>query len=465
MPRRDPLDPRDRDLPPELRGSHPGPRSLALADRLGRLESRNVTYRGDGFPIFWARAEGSNVWDVDGNRYVDLSAGFAVAAVGHGHPRVIEAIRSQAGELVHGMGDVHPAAVKVELLERLAALAPVSAPRAVLGTSGAEAVEVALKTACLLTGKPGALCFTAAYHGLTYGALSVTDRAYFRAPFEAQLNPHVLRAPYPHPFRPPEPLESAPDLAAAALTEVERILDTERGSRVGAVLLEPIQGRGGDVVPPAGFLRGVAEMCERRGVLLILDEIYTGLGRAGSRFACDEESVSPDILCVGKALSGGMPIAACLGSEEVMDAWPRSRGEAMHTSTFMAHPIACAAALAALEVIREEGLVERSRELGRRWIRLLDETLDGRPGVGEVRGRGLMIGIDLVRDGDHRTPDPGLAGRVVRSALRVGWILLTGGPDGNVLSLSPPLNVEWGSLERAAEMLGAVVQSCSGDRG
>lgn len=453
---------------PELRGKVPGPASRELARRLSAVESRNVTLLSEGFPIFWDRAEGSNVWDRDGNRYVDLTAGFGVAAAGHRHPRVVEAIREQAGRLAHGMGDVHPAAVKVELLERLAELAPFPEARSVLTTSGSDAVEVALKTACLHTGKPGVLAFSGAYHGLGYGALAVTDRAHFRAPFLAQLNPHVLRAPFPHPYRPPArllemepPSGSSRDdpeaLAAAALREVEALLDGEGGERVGATIVEPLQGRGGEVVPPEGFLEGLARICRRRGLLLILDEIFTGFGRTGVRFACRAEGVTPDLLCVGKALSGSMPIAACLGPRGVMEAWPASSGEAMHTSTFLGHPIGCAAALASLEVIEGEELPARAAEEGGRWIRALREMASGHEAVGEVRGRGLAVGLDLVRDRESRRPAGRLAFDIVTRALASGWILLGGGPDGNVISLSPPLNVERSILEEAVEVLDRVL--------
>lgn len=444
---------------PHLRAHPPGPASARLAERLARVESRNVTFRSSRFPVFWQRARGSNVWDADGNRYVDLTAGFGVAAVGHAHPRVVAAVREQASTLLHGMGDVHPPEVKVRLLERLAELAPWSDPRGVLGVSGSEAVEIALKTAALATGRPGVLAFTGAYHGLAYGALALTDRAAFRAPFEAQLNPHVLRAPYPHPYRPPEGLTgAAPDeLAAAALERVAELLDGPGGARVGAVVVEPLQGRGGEVMPPPGFLGGLASLCRERGLLLVADEIYTGFGRAGSRFASVGEGVVPDLLCVGKALSGGMPISACLAPAEVMDAWPPSPGEAMHTSTFLGHPVACAAALAALEVLEGEDLAARAATVGGSWREELAALAARHPAVGDVRGRGLMVGLDLVRDPETREPDPDLGRRVVLGALRRGWIVLPGGPAGNVLSLSPPLTVETALLEASVAMLDEVL--------
>jgi 4-aminobutyrate aminotransferase len=398
------------------------------------------------------------VWDADGNRYVDLTAGFAVAATGHRNPRSVKAIRRQIAHLLHGMGDVYPPSAKVNLLERLAALSPLAGTRSVLASSGAEAVEIALKTARLFTQKPGVAAFTGAYHGLTYGALAVTDRAHFREPFEDQLNPYVVRTPFPHPYRPPASLgEAGGDLGPAALDALDELLEGAAGQRVGAVIVEPIQGRGGDVVPPHGFLAGLADLCRSRSLLLIVDEVYTGFGRTGHMFAFEAEGIVPDLVCIGKALTGALPLAACLGSTEVMAAWPTSEGEAIHTSTFLGNPVACAAAMASLSEIERRGLPARAADEGRRWKDRLRELAERHYSVGDVRGRGLMIGIDLVADRRTRRPDPELASRAVAGALRRGWILLAGGPDGNVLSLSPPLTISRQLLEAATRMLDDVL--------
>jgi len=234
---------------------------------------------------------------------------------------------------------------------------------------------------------------------------------------------------------------------------VRTLLESDDGAAVGAVIVEPIQGRGGDIVPPQGFLRGLADLCRERGLLLIVDEIYTGLGRAGSWFACEDEDVVPDLLCVGKALSGTLPIAACIGSKDVMESWPPSGGEAIHTSTFLGNPLACAAGLASLGEIKRRDLIARSASEGERWMGELRETLTTHRAVGEVRGRGLMIGIDLVADPSTREPNPELAGKVVTEALRSGWIVLAGGPAGNVISLSPPLSLSRDLMGAATRML------------
>ncbi len=431
------------DLPPRVASPPPGRISLSLADRLAGVESRNVTYRSRESPIFWKKARGSNVWDPDGNRYVDLTAGFGVAAAGHGNRRVVSAIRRQLARQLHGLGDVHPPVAKVKLLELLAELSPWDETRTVLGNSGSEAVEAALKTARLATGRPGVLAFTGAYHGLTYGALALTDGAHFREPFADQLNPHVVRAPYP---------EGPDSDAGAALQAVDASLDTPEGERVGCVIVEPILGRGGIVEPPAGFLAGLAERCRARGMLLIFDEIYTGCGRTGDWFAFQHEDVTPDLLCLGKSMSGALPISACLGSAEVMSAWPPSTGEAIHTSTFLGNPLACAGATASLLEIRRRELPVRAAAVGARWRKGLAELSDRHEVVAGVRGRGLMLGLELT-DPETGGPATELAGRVVLESLRRGWIVLADGPGGNILALTPPLTIGEQLLDRTTETL------------
>jgi 4-aminobutyrate aminotransferase len=437
-------------LLPCVRVPPPGPESRRLAAELARVESPNVTYLADDFPVFWSEARGANVRDVDGNVYVDLTAAFAVAGPGHAHPRIVAAVQAQAARLMHGMGDVHPPAVKVELLRALAEVAPGGLDRAILASSGAEAVEAALKTAAIATGKPRVLAFTGAYHGLTYGALAASGREDFRAPFAAQLADIAVFAPYPYLYRSPFGRDPE-EVCAATLRRVEELLDASEG--IGAILVEPVQGRGGDVVPPDGFLPGLRRLCDARGLLLIADEIYTGFGRTGRWFACEHWGVVPDLLCVGKGMTGGMPFAACIGTGAVMEAWPRSTGEAIHTSTFLGHPLGCAAALASIAVLREERLVERSAELGARTMRRLREMTADHPHVGEVRGLGMMIGIELVRDRESRVPAPELAGRVVVETLRRGVLTLGGGIHGNVLSLSPPFVITDAQVDAALDVL------------
>ncbi|MEW5929250.1 MAG: aspartate aminotransferase family protein [Gemmatimonadota bacterium] len=445
-------------LLPRLVIPPPGPRSRALATELAKWESPNVTYLADDFPVFWEAARGANVRDVDGNVYVDLTAAFAVAGIGHAHPRVVEAVQRQAATLLHGMGDVHPPAVKVELLRALADAAPGGLTRSVLASSGAEAVEAALKTAVMATGKPRVLAFHGGYHGLTYRALSVSGREDFRAPFSAQLGASAVFVPFPYPYRSPFGRDPE-EVCAATLRLIEHTLDTPGSASegIGAVLVEPIQARGGDVVPPDGFLPGLRRICDERGLLLVLDEVYTGFGRTGRWFACEHQGVVPDVMVVGKGLTGGFPFAACIGTDAVMEHWPRSRGEAIHTSTFLGHPVGCAAALASMAALREERLVERSAQLGARMLARLEEMAADHPRVGEVRGRGTMIGVEMVRDRTTREPAPELAGRLMTEGLRRGLILLGGGIHGSVLSLSPPFVLTDEQADAALGTLGEIL--------
>jgi 4-aminobutyrate aminotransferase len=416
----------------------PGPNSRRLAAELRQVESRNITYVSDDFPVFFESGAGANLVDVDGNRYVDLSGAFAVAAVGHSNDAVASAVARQAKSLLHGMGDVHPTPLKVELARELCALAPGDGPkRVIFASSGAEAVEAAIKTAAIASGKPGVLCFTGAYHGLTYGALEVTDRDLFRAPFVKQLGGFATRVPYAHCFRCPIGLEY-PQCEAACLRLVEEALDGPEGSQIGAVIVEPIEGRGGDVPAPLDWLAGLREICDRHGLVMIADEIYTGFGRTGKWFACEHAGVIPDLLCVGKGMASGFPISACVGKSSVMDRWPESGGEAIHTSTFLGNPAGCAAALASIAQIRERGLVERAASLEPKVRGMLEAVRSETFGrIGDIRGRGLMWGVECVDAGGH--PDGGLAIECLTRALRRGVVMLAAGPAGNVLQLAPPL--------------------------
>jgi 4-aminobutyrate aminotransferase-like enzyme len=336
------------------------------------------------------------------------------------------------------MGDVHPNSLKVELARRLCELTPGDGPkRVIFSSSGAEAIESAIKTAAVASGKPGILCFTGAYHGLTYGALEVTDRSIFRAPFVRQLGGFSTRVPYAYCHRCPIGLHY-PGCSIECLRLVEHALDGPDGADIGAIIVEPIQARGGDVVPPDEWLRGLRGLCDRRGLLLIADEIYAGFGRTGKWFACDHAAVVPDLICVGKGMSSGFPISACVGRADVMDRWPPSSGEAIHTSTFLGNPMGCAAALASIGQLHDKRLVERAATLGAGLAERLD-ALRARSGgrIADVRGRGLMWGLECV-DGKGE-PDGALAGAIVVGVLRRGVVMLSSGPAGNVLQLAPPL--------------------------
>ncbi|MFK7850423.1 MAG: aspartate aminotransferase family protein [Akkermansiaceae bacterium] len=417
----------------------PGVKSKAYAKRLGEVECRNTTFLVDDWPIFWERAEGANVWDVDGNRFLDMTSGFGVAGLGYGFTG--DALRGQSTRLMHAMGDVHPARVKVELCEVLSEMTferwTEEKGKCLFGSSGFEAVEAALKTAVLATGRSGVLSFEGGYHGLGYGALLGQGISWFREPFEGQMAKVTERLKFPR--------------VGESLEDFRKNLAGVNGNEVGAVLVEPIQGRGGIIEPPMGFLRELRDWCDEVGAVLIFDEIYTGFLRTGEMFACEREGVAPDLICLGKALSGGFPISVCVGKASVMDAWPPSDGEALHTSTFLGNPMGCAMALEALKRYREP----ESAEMVRLASLKLQEALGSLSGLGyvsEVRGTGLMVGLQS--DSGDRVLS------VVKELLSQGVIALPDGPKGDVLALTPPFGVTGEELAHAVELIaGAFARS------
>ncbi len=428
---------------PEIITVVPGPRSVQLAAALRCHESRNVTYTDPDFPVFWERAEGGNVWDADGNRYLDLTSGFGVATAGYGPEWQRRVYAEQPGLLAHAMGDVHPPVAKAALCRKLSEVTferwGAGPGKVILGSAGFEAVEAALKTARLATGKSGVVAFAGGYHGLGYGAVTATGWEFFRSPLRGQLAEFATFVPFPG---------MREDPAAAALVVRRAVAETD----AGAIVVEPVQGRGGVRIPPARFLAALRRVADETGALLIFDEIYTGLFRTGRWFACDHDHGGvPDIICLGKALTGSFPLSACVGRAEVMDAWPESRGEALHTSTFLGHPVGCAMALASLEYWSD---AERESDVLRAesaWCHALAALMKC-PGVKEVRGRGVLWGVEM--------EDAGRVQRVVKEGLKKGLILLGGGEDGRVLTLSPPAVLEKDEISRAGSMLAELVKEC-----
>ena len=447
---------------PEIVTSIPGPRSRECAEKLSCFEAREVTWLANDFPVFWERADGVNVWDVDGNRFLDFTSAFGVTGLGHGSGPIRLALRVQAEKLLHAMGDVHPAAVKAELCEVLSRITferwEMGRGKSILCNSGSEAVEAALKTALLHSGKPGVISFTGGYHGLGLGALETIGMPAFREPFQSQLARFAVKLPYPSCFRCPFGRREGfrlegnpfPNCSTSCLEEIqEQIVATLRQREIGCILVEPIQGRGGDIVPPRDFLIMLRRICDSEKLLLVLDEIYTGFNRTGKLFACEHFGITPDLICLGKSLTGGFPLSACVGRGDIMDAWPASRGEALHTSTTLGNPVGCAMALASIKVHLEDETPRLARSAGRK---LKDLLLNMKaPSIGNVRGVGALLGVELVkRDGE---PHRSLAGAVMRQALQDGLILLGGGIHGNVLSFAPPFAISGSEIEFLAAKL------------
>jgi len=412
--------------PPQICTPLPGPRSVAAVDVLARHECPAITARrarratalgtANDDPLVWDEALGANVRDVDGNVLVDLVAGFGVALVGHRDPEVVAAAQAQQGRLLHAMGDAMPDGTRIELLEALARVAPGDLSVSILGLSGADAVDAAVKTAVLATGRTGVLAFDGAYHGLSLGTVALQGyKASFTEPFAAIAHPHVHRLPY-----------------GAEAQAVRTVLHDED---IGLILVEPILGRGGIRPAPPGWLAMLASSAHEAGALVAFDEIQCGLGRSGEPFASMHDGVVPDLMCVGKALAGGFPLSAAIGTPEVMGHWGASGGEAIHTQTFLGHPVGCAAALAVLAQL-EGDLCDRIQERGE----ALAAAFRGRA----HRGRGLIRAVELGSD----------ALVASRGLLQRGFLVLPAGPTS--LGFTPPVTLSDAQLDAFADALDAV---------
>jgi len=414
---------------PKLTTQIPGPRSRLLGEQLGRYESKNITFVSDEFPIFWDSAEGSNVWDVDGNCFLDLTSAFAVSSLGHRNPKIIKALSSQANKLLHGMGDVHPTELKVELCKKISEITferwTGKVGKSILSSSGSESIESALKTAFLATGKEGIICFEGCYHGTSIGTLAASGLPRFREPFSKQLNQHGYVAPY-------------------GSQGLPQLLDLVKSNKIGAIIVEPILGRGGKIVPDDNFLPALRTICDEHKIILIADEIYTGFNRTGKLFASDHWNVVPDIICLGKALAGGFPLSICTAKSEIMDFWPESDGEAIHTSTFLGNPLGCAMALESISIHSDPSISNKVNQKGLLFRTALDNISHN--SKGKIRGLGLMLGIEILNESGN--PNGELASAIIKDSLRSGIITLADGPAGHVLAIAPTFciseeEIEW----------------------
>jgi acetylornithine/succinyldiaminopimelate/putrescine aminotransferase len=397
-----------------------------------KFENRDSTYLPKLEPLVLDRAKGSLVWDTSGKRYIDFCAGFGALPLGHNHDALQMAAANRSDAIQHGMGDVYPSIDKVQLLSKLAEISPFKDPRISLAISGSQAVEIALKTAMLFSKAIGIIVFENAYHGVDLGVLPVTHRQDFRSPFLSWLKTDQVEF---------LPFGADVELLIAA---AERLIS--KGFGLAAVMVEPIQGRAGVIVPPEGWLKSLRSFCNGYDALLILDEIFCGLGRTG-RLSFAEECQA-DLVCWGKALGGGMPISACIGSSQVMEAWPQSQGEAIHTGTFFGHPLSCRIAAATLQEIQSQNLCAKAKEDGCFVKEELSKRLqiDGKPI--KLTGEGLMLAIHFEQSGK---------GAQLMDKLRVkGLIALASGSRGESLSITPALNIGSEILE---EGLGIIVDA------
>ncbi len=419
---------------PKLVCPLPGPKARAAVAADERLISPSYTR---SYPLVARRGRGSRVEDVDGNEYLDFAAGIAVVSTGHCHPEVVTAIQKQAAELIHISGTDFYDEHLTDLAEKLSAIAPMPGPHRVFyGNSGAEAIECALKLARYHTGRQNVIAFLGAFHGRTMGALSLTASKPQQKRRFSPLLPGVTHVPYPYAYRGCRggvQEQEAFSMGCARYIEEKLFKTILPPEEVAAIFVEPIQGEGGYVVAPDNFLREVRAICNRHGILLVADEVQSGAGRTGKWWAIQHSGVEPDIVCMAKGIASGMPLGICMSRAEIMDWVPGS-----HASTFGGNPVSIAAALATIDIIDREAMANAAR-VGKQMIERLEGWKRSHPAVGDVRGRGLMIGVELVKDKATREPAASLRNRVETLAFEHGLMILGCGETS--IRLCPPLIV------------------------
>jgi 4-aminobutyrate aminotransferase / (S)-3-amino-2-methylpropionate transaminase / 5-aminovalerate transaminase len=429
----------------------PGPASLELNKRRTAAVPRGVNV---SLPVFVARAGGGIVEDVDGNRLIDLGSGIAVTTIGNSSPRVVDAVRTQVADFTHTCFMVTPYEEYIAVAEELNRITPGSGEkRSVLFNSGAEAVENAIKVARSYTRKPAVVAFNHAYHGRTNLAMALTAKS---MPYKSGFGPfapEIYRAPLSYPYR--DGLldkELATDGEKAAARAIN-VIDNQVGAdSLAALLIEPIQGEGGFIVPAEGFLPTLLGWCRKNGVVFIADEVQTGFARTGAMFACEHEGIEPDLICTAKGIANGLPLSAVTGRAEIMDA-PHVGGLG---GTFGGNPVACAAALATIETIESDGLIQRAQQIERLMTEPLLRLQAGDDRIGDVRGRGAMIAIELVKSGTA-DPDAELTEKISTAAHAAGVIVLTCGMFGNIIRLLPPLTITDELLTEGLDILGRIL--------
>lgn len=417
---------------PKLHGSLPGPKAAAVVDKDDRYISPSYTR---SYPLVAKRGRGVRIEDVDGNEFLDFAAGIAVTSTGHCHPEVVKAIQDQAAELIHMSGTDFYYEGMVQLAERLSAVAPMPGPhRFYYGNSGAEAVECALKIARYHTGRPNIIAFYGAFHGRTMGALSLTASKPQQRRRFAPLMPGVTHVRYPYAYRGCSGGPQAEDafaLACARFIEDKLFKTTLPPEEVAAIFVEPIQGEGGYVVAPTIFMQELRKICDRHGILLVVDEVQSGAGRTGKWWAVQHSDVEPDIVCIAKGIASGMPLGVCMTRAEIMDWKPGS-----HASTFGGNPVAIASALATMDILEREG-IQNAATIGDKMLERLRTWTSSHAIIGDVRGRGLMIGVEIVKDRQTREVAGPLRDRIVDLAFERGLLIL--GCGETTIRLAPPL--------------------------
>ena len=432
---------------PHITTELPGPQARSILERDSKVVS--PAYPRD-YPFVISHGRGVEVWDVDGNRFLDFAAGIAVCSTGHSHPRVVEAVKKAADHFLHISSDYWHEG-QVRLAERIDELSPMAEPVMSFFTqSGTESVEGALKLARHVTGRSRFIGFLGSFHGRTMGSLAFTSSKYTQQSGYFPTMPGVTHVPYPNSYR---PLLVGEDQGRAVLDFIEQVLFQSNlpPTEVAAILVEPILGEGGYVVPPDSFLPGLRELCDRHGILLIFDEVQCGVGRTGKVFACEHWGVAPDIMTLAKGLGSGLPIGLVVAKKPIMEQWTRGS----HGNTFGGNPLCCAAALATMDLVEKE-YAANAEEVGTYFLDRLRELQTRHEVIGEVRGRGLMIGVELVTDPFSRTPARELCDAVIHRAFENGLILLSCGLS--TVRFMPPLMVTKGDVDEALSILEASLE-------
>ena len=440
---------------PRIVTALPGPRAAAIIERDHAVLSPSYTR---DYPFVIDRGLGVVVDDPDGNRFLDLNAGIAVCSTWHRHPYVVEAIRRQVDRYLHMSGTDFYYEEEVAVTERLAAVAPMAGPcRIAFGNSGAEAVEAAFKLARHHTGRPHVIAFYGAFHGRTLGALSLTASKPVQRRGFLPLVPEVTHVQYPFCYRCDrrDQVSVGADCCGRSLEQIEEVLlrHSVSSTEVAAIFVESVQGEGGYVVPPPSFLQGLRRICDTHGILLVCDEVQSGMGRTGKMFAVEHAGVEPDMITVAKGIASGLPLGALVARAELMHWEPGA-----HASTFGGNPVSCAAALATLDLL-EGGLVTHAAEMGEHLRVQLTEVMARRPMIGDVRGLGLMTAVDLVTNRETRQPDPALRDAVLEQAFHRGVLLL--GCGESAIRFSPPLVISRAQIDRAVEIFDAAVDTAT----
>ncbi|MBU0512364.1 MAG: acetyl ornithine aminotransferase family protein [Chloroflexi bacterium] len=426
----------------------PGPKAKAIVERDGNVVSHSYPR---GYSFVMDHGKGTEVWDVDGNRFLDFAAGIAVVATGHSHPQVVRAIQEQAEKFIHISSDFYHEKW-VDLSEKLNEIAPFSEDAAVfLTNSGSESVESAIKLARLHTGRSQFIGFLGGFHGRTMGAVTFTaSKPVYHRGFFPLMN-GVVHVPSPDPYRPLLQSHPGEDYGETVVRYIEeqifgRILPPED---VAGILIEPIQGEGGYIVPTPGFFPALRDLCDRHGILLIVDEVQSGMGRTGKWWAIEHFGVEPDIITSAKGIASGMPLGAMIARKSVMT-WPKGA----HGNTYGGNPIACAASLATIDLI-EKGYLQNAAEIGEYTMDVLEEIKAHHPSIGDVRGRGLMIGVDFVKDRQTREPHEELRGRVEHLGFQHGLITL--GCGKSAIRLAPPLSISKNEIDEGLTIFDHVI--------